>query len=261
MSHQLSAVSSQRSEISGQKSGFLKRLCAKSRTLNARVLNDKGIALAMVLILAAISLSIMAALIYMLVGGTKTSGIQKRYKTALEAAIGGGEVAYQFIALRGQATDQNNFITSLTNAGLTNVSVPTTTLGTCITNTAVTLPDGRTCSSMGSYTGLATKLNLPTACWIGCNSSLTITPGTNTTYDIQFDLGTTTTYRVYAKIVDTVEGNSAEADEGLIKGGVVSANSGEVTVQSKPYLYTIEIDAENPTNPDERAKVSVLYQY
>ena len=60
--------------------------------------------------------------------------------------------------------------------------------------------------------------------------------------------------------MDTVEGNSG-GDEGLIKGGVVSASSGEVTVQSKPYLYTIEIDAENPNNRDERAKVSVLYQY
>ena len=53
--------------------------------------------------------------------------------------------------------------------------------------------------------------------------------------------------------MDTVEGNSG-GDEGLIKGGVVSASSGEVTVQSKPYLYTIEIDAENPNNRDERAR-------
>lgn len=248
-----SAISYQRSAVSSQKSGFLKRLCAESRTLNARVLNEKGIALVMVLILAAISLSIMAALIYMLVGGTRTSGIQKRYKTALEAGIGGGEVTYQLVSLRGQATDQASFITNMNTVGL-NASV--TTPAGCTTNTV-------TCPTYAVYTGLAAKLNLPTSCWTGCDNSVTINPSLpdpNTTYDMRFDLGTTTTYRVYAKIVDTVEGNSG-GDEGLIKGGVVSSNSGEVTVQSKPYLYTIEIDAENPNNRDERAKVSVLYQY
>ncbi len=203
--------------------------------------NEKGIALVMVLVLAAISLAIMTALIYMLAGGTKTSGIQKRYKTALEAGIGGSEVIYQLIALRGQSTDQTNFITTLTNAGL-NASVATPI--TCTRSAAAacsttSLPDTITCNPC---TGLEAKLKLPTSCWTGCDNSVTITPGTNTTYDMQFDLGTTTTYRVYAKIVDTVRGNSAESDEGLIKGGVVSSNTGEVTVQSRPYLYTIEVD-------------------
>ncbi|MDI6744485.1 MAG: hypothetical protein QMD07_03805 [Thermodesulfovibrionales bacterium] len=216
---------------------------------------EKGIALVMVLVLAAISLSIMAALIYMLVGGTKTSGIQKRYKTALEAGIGGGEVSYQFIALRGDATNQTAFINSL-NALPLALNAAVTTPATCTTAAG--------CTGYATYTGLAAKLNLPTSCWsAACDRLLTINPflpDPNTTYDMRFNLGTTTTYRVYAKIVDTVEGNSA-GDEGLIKGGVVSANPGDVTVQSRPYLYTIEIDAENPNNVDERAKVSVLYQY
>ena len=212
---------------------------------------EKGIALAMVLVLAAISLAIMAALIYMLVGGTRTSGIQKRYKTALEAGVGGGEVSYQLIALRGDATNQTALLNNMNTLGL-NSSV--TTPGTCTRSGAAA------CLSYPAYTGLAAKLNLPTSCWTGCDSTITINPATATTYDVRFDLGTTTTYRVYAKIVDTVEGNSA-GDEGLIKGGVVSSNSGDVTVQSRPYLYTIEIDAENPNNADERAKLSVLYQY
>ena len=221
------------------------------RNQKSTILNEKGIALVMVLVLAAISLSIMTALIYMLVGGTRTSGIQKRYKTALEAGVGGSEVTYQLVSLRGQATDQTSFINNMNTLGL-NASV--TTPNTC-TRSGIAA-----CSTYAVYTGLAAKLNLPTSCWTGCDSSVTITPGTNTTYDMRFDIGTTTTYRVYAKIVDTVEGNSG-GDEGLIKGGVVSANSGEVTVQSKPYLYTIEIDAENSNNRDERAKLSVLYQY
>jgi hypothetical protein len=69
-----------------------------------------------------------------------------------------------------------------------------------------------------------------------------------------------TTYTVYGKIVDTVDGNSG-GDLGLIKGGVVNSNSGEVAVVSIPYLYTIELDVENAASRAERAKLSVLYQY
>jgi hypothetical protein len=42
---------------------------------------------------------------------------------------------------------------------------------------------------------------------------------------------------------------------------VVDSNSGEIRVMSYPYLYTIEVDAENTANPSERAKFSILYQY
>lgn len=47
---------------------------------------------------------------------------------------------------------------------------------------------------------------------------------------------------------------------GLLKSGVVATNTGEVTVKSVPYLYTIERDAENAANPTESAKLSVMYQ-
>jgi len=74
------------------------------------------------------------------------------------------------------------------------------------------------------------------------------------------ELGATTKYTVYVKIVGTVEGNSG-GDEGLMNKGVVSGTSGEITSMSYPYLYAIEIDAENSANRAERAKLSVLYQY
>jgi hypothetical protein len=54
-------------------------------------------------------------------------------------------------------------------------------------------------------------------------------------------------------------GNSG-GDEGLLKGGVVHS-TGEINVASIPFLYTIEVDAQNQTNPAERAKLSILYQY
>jgi len=182
----------------------------------------------MILILAAIALVIMAGLIYMITSGTQISGMQKRYKTALDAGFGGTDVTFQLIAARGDPFDSA---------------------------TATLLNYHRSLSDAC----LADKLNKNTADWTGCDSSMTVGPAS---HDMYFDLGTIgyPTYRVYSKIVDTVEGNSG-GDEGLIGKGVVASGSGEVTVVSRPYLYTIEVDAENLSNPAERAKLSVLYQY
>jgi hypothetical protein len=105
---------------------------------------------------------------------------------------------------------------------------------------------------------LSTKLTSPTASWgIGVDNAITIDPANRLTYDMQIDLGA---YRVYSKVVDTVEGNSGP-DEGLLKTGVVTAGSGEVTVVSIPFLYTIEVMSQSQTNATERSKFSVLYQY
>jgi hypothetical protein len=187
--------------------------------------NEKGIALVMVLILAAIALAIMAGLIYMITAGTQISGMQKRYKTALDAGFGGADISYQLIGARGDpGIPLANFLINATSS--------------CLTD----------------------KLNKKTSDWgSGCDSSITVS---SSSHDMHFDLGTSPypTYRVYSKIVDTVEGNSG-GDEGLTGKGVVSSGSGEVTVVSRPYLYTIEVDAENRDNAAERAKLSILYQY
>jgi len=187
--------------------------------------NEKGIALVMVLILAAIALAIMAGLIYMITAGTQISGMQKRYKTALDAGFGGADVSFQLIAARG-------------DPGIPGIPLTFNVTSSCLTD----------------------KLNKETADWDpACDNSITVSSSSN---DMYFDLGTVgyPTYRVYSKIVDTVEGNSG-GDEGLTGKGVVSSGSGEVTVVSRPYLYTIEVDAENRDNAAERAKLSILYQY
>ena len=210
----------------------------------------------MVLVLAAISLMIMAGMIYLITAGTQVSGIQKRYKTALEAGTGGADITYSFIASRGAALDPSLYLALPAGINLT-----TTTPAGCQT-AAVTLPDGRTCSSIGSYTGFATKINLPTACWTGCDSTVPINIANPLTYDLSLSLGNNPTYLVYGKIVDTVWGNSG-VDTGLIQGGVVWSKS-EFSPPSSPYYYTIEIDSENSALQAgfrERAKISILYQY
>jgi hypothetical protein len=203
--------------------------------LNSKLRNEKGIALIMVLILAAVILVIMAGLVYMITSTTQISGMTKKYKTALQAGVGGAEVTFQIIQLRGD---------------------PEAMIRTALSY-------NRTISDAC----LAAKLNTTTstANWATCGANataMTIDRDDPTTYDFSFDLGTSPypSYRGFAKIVDTVEGNSG-GDEGLLKHGVVSAGSGEITVMSVPYLYTIEVNTENRDNPSERAKISVLYQY
>lgn len=174
-----------------------------------------------VLILAAISLAMTLAMLIMVSRGSYVSGQQKRFRTAVEASRGGMEAMFQMISNRGiVATPYTNQV--LPTAG-----------------------------------ALATKLSGPIAGWGALDTSSTIDPSVNSSYDMRIDLGT---YRVYTKVVDTVDGNSG-ADEGLIKTAVVNAGSGEVTVVSVPYLYTIEVLSQSTTNPTERSKLSVLYQY
>ena len=240
---------SQKSEVGSQKSTPPTPPLLKGD--EGGLLNEKGIALVMVLVLSALALAIMSALIYMLVAGTQTTGIQKRYKSALEAGLGGGELTFQLIGIRGESSGQTAFLNSLQNAGIGTAADIIKTPAAC---------NGT--SGSATYTGFTAKLMTGTSTWSGaCNSSITIDPEIPTSYDMVFDLGIIgTTYRVYAKIVDTVEGNTG-GDTGLWKSGVVSASTGEVAAQTRPYLYTIEMVAENPYNPDERSKLSVLYQY
>jgi hypothetical protein len=181
--------------------------------------NEKGFALAFVLILAAIALAMTLGMLSMVSRGSYVSGQQKRYRTAVEAGRGGVESMLQLITSRGIA------------AGYMTVS---------------------------NQAGLDAKLGTPTAAWIALDNAITIDPDAPSTYDMRVDLGST--YRVYTKIVDTVEGNSAASDE-LLKTGVVNTSSGEVVVVGIPYLYTIEVLSQSRTNATERSKFTVLYQY
>jgi len=183
--------------------------------------NEKGFALAFVLILAAIALAMTLGMLSMVSRGSYVSGQQKRYRTAVEAGRGGVESMLQLITSRGIA------------AGYMTVS---------------------------NQARLDAKLGTPTAAWIvlGLDNAITIDPDAPSTYDMRVDLGPT--YRVYSKIVDTVAGNSAASDE-LLKTGVVNTSSGEVVVVGIPYLYTIEVLSQSRTNATERSKFTVLYQY
>lgn len=209
-----------------------KHLSFSPATRKSKLLNEEGIALAMVLVVSVILLAIMAGLIYMITSGTQVSGIKKRYKSALEAGHGGADVFLQLIHERG------NLDTELTN-DLTNFLI--------------------TASNVGGVNCLTPKLNSKTSDWPSvCSDTLTIDPDVPSTYDMTFDLGTDPSYTIRAKIVDTVEGNSG-AGLGL-RDPAFPPVKGATPVHLS-YYYTIEVDAQNSTNPAERAKLSILYQY
>lgn len=186
-------------------------------------MDERGVALIMVMVISVISLAIMGALVHMLITGTRLSGSMKRYKTAVEAGVGGADIVYAMLEARG-------------DPGIPGINL-------------LMNPSGSGCSTA--------KIINATTSWGGCDSSLTIDITDATTYDMRFDIGN---YRVYAKIVDTIIGNTGSSGGGLIKTGVVTADT-DLQTQEVPYLYTIELDARALNNPVERAKLSVLYQY
>jgi hypothetical protein len=198
---------------------------------------ETGIALAMVLIVSAISLAIMAALVYMLTAGTQISGIQKRYKSALEAGKAGRDVTFAAIDYRINLLEELSGVPALSIPALNNGCMSTKL------NESTFNDDG--------------TLNWPSA----CSKLVTIDPDTPATYDLTFELGVNPVYKIYAKITDTVAGNS-QGGLNLTTGGVVDPSShSDIPVVSRPYLYTIEVEAHNTANAAENAKFSVLYEY
>jgi hypothetical protein len=220
--------------------------------------SERGIVLVVVLVLSAVALALITALIYMVTAGTQISGFQKRYKTSLEAGKGGTDIFYMLVDRRGDSLDTGNFKTELQNANLNPYilnSLSSTCSGTSLGGTPYTDP-------------LQAKLLTPTSLWSsGCNRSISIDPGDPATYDMKLELGETNKYNYYAKIVDTIEGNTGpgalggSSTSGLLNSGVVSSGAGEIQVMQKPYLYAMEVVATNSTNTSERSKFSILYQY
>jgi hypothetical protein len=231
-------------DVSGTEQGRSGRHSFRSCHLRA----ERGVVLVMVIVLSAVALLIMTTLIYMITVGTQVSGLQKRYKTALDAGTGGGDVFYQLIALRGEPAGTNAFTANLNSAPF-NLNSAVTTSGGC-----TGVYNGAT------YTGWTAKLMTPSTSWVNCDRSIHIDPNTPTSYDMKMELGATTKYSVYAKIVSTTEGNTG-GDSSLLNKGVVSANTGEVAVMAISYIYAIEAVSENNARNDERAKLSIVYQY
>lgn len=217
--------------------------------------NERGIALVMVLILALIGLMIVSALMFMATSGTIGSGAFRAFRTAEEASYGGAEIAAEYAVNRG-ALPLFGFPLGCNCGDPLNAT----------DNTDRDAGNARTCR--------CDKLCNATADWAvtgagNCDESgvaglqIDLTPGPGVLKsDFPLTLGN---FIVYAKIVDTVVGNSdmggIVASGELGGSGVVSSSTGLVSPPSRPYLYRMEIDARSTANPREHSRISMLYAY
>jgi hypothetical protein len=236
--------------------------------------NEEGVALAMVLVLSAISLAAMAAMMYMMTVRTQMSGLQKRYSTAYEAAMGGADIAKSLIPFKLNTPGAVNLCQKLASQEIPGGDCEIPDKPLCVPNTvpAGCAANEKECGAAGC-TGLKTKLNLMTDCWTGCDSDITINPEDNTTYDIRFRLDNGLTeanqdykaYYVHLKIVDTTYGNTSPSGE-VEKAPCVTCPDPVPTIQIV-YLYTIEVlsvrydPVDDKIFNDERARTSLLYIY
>jgi len=212
--------------------------------------NEKGIALVMALVLALIALAIVSALLFFITQGSSISGIMKRYETANEAAKGGGEIFTKDLVTE---TLRENLPSRMSDFNGANPNLNMVT---------------------SSNNCLYTKLTNPTSLWGACSTAF----DPKTTPDITFTLSGPNSsssdrskdFNVFIKVVDTVGGNTDLSGLDLEGFGVVEGG-GLITPAPEPYMYRIEIQAEqNPTKgaitrtgttANERSNLSVLYAY
>ncbi|GBD99929.1 hypothetical protein BMS3Abin07_01976 [bacterium BMS3Abin07] len=219
--------------------------------------NQEGIALVMVLVVAAMALAIVSSLLYMVTQGTRLSSAHRIFRTADEASSAGLETAKQYLEDRGllnilgagksAGCDCGDPLDSTDNIDLM------TNLESCRCDK---LCEGTSLwPTSGTYT-----CDENTAPGLQVDMDPTVNP------DFQYTLGVNpNTFDVFGKIVDTVEGNSALSaivTGGTLGGnGVVAATTGIINPPHSPYMYRVEIQAQRTTNARERSSASIMYSY
>lgn len=201
--------------------------------------NEDGIALVTALMFSLICLGIVAALMQMLLLQTKVSATEKNYRNSLEAAYGGTELlTKEFIPklFTNYSSGIGPLLTAYGSGGLGDIGLQ--------------VDDG-----------LETKLSTATDDW----GSLSKTPDAKDIPDLQFTLrgvSSSANFKVYAKIVDTVTGNSDTTGVDYLDSGAGVAGTGAgISPKHNPALYSLEVRGEKATNPKEKALLSVLYAY
>ena len=201
--------------------------------------NEDGIALVTALMFTLICLGMVMALMQMLLLQTKSSGSLKNYRSSLEASYGGAElITREFIPglFANYSTGIGPLMTAFGGTGIGKIDL--------IVNSA----------------SLETKLSKPTTEW----GDLSRTLDPKDVPDLQFSLkgSGSTQFKVYAKIVDTVEGNSDTTGIDYLDSGAGVAGAGAgISPKHNPALFSIEVQGERANNAKEKAQLSVLYAY
>jgi hypothetical protein len=201
--------------------------------------NEKGVALVTSLLITLISLAIAMALLAFVIAGTKMSAAQKRYRNSLSAAYGGVEVTTRDLIPKIFMGYSSSALTS--SFSTINLSVQT------------------------SNACLRQKLFLPTNQWTTsvCGANAT-TQSAAIAPDFRFTLTGTnaaSNFNLFAKIVDTVPGNSDSSGVNLDPGMAVAGSSPGISPMHLPAMITLEVEGSQGTKPQEKADLSVLYAY
>lgn len=196
--------------------------------------NNSGIALITALMFTLIALGIILATYQLVQRGTELSGLFKRYRTAMEAAMG----SYEFFTKEFIVKTLEGETLNLNDPTISQVFRPDEPISyTCIRSKLTTSPEA------GGYTncqGNSTDLNP------------TVSP------DLIFHFDP---FIAYLKVTDTAEGNSEIGGTPLAGSGVVEAGTTFITPPHIPYLYRIDILAQRQGGAMERAWLTGLYCY
>jgi len=201
--------------------------------------NEDGIALVTALMFTLICLAIVTALMQMLLLETKLSSSQKNYRNSLDASYGGTELITKEVIPR------------LFGNYSTGIGPLMTAFG------------GDSKLGLVVNAGLRTKLVTATNDW----GTLSKTMDAKDNPDLQFtlkglDSNPNTNFKVYAKIVDTIPGNSDTTGVDYLESGAGVAGAGSgISPKHNPVLYSLEVRGERASNAKEKALLSVLYAY
>lgn len=199
-------------------------------------LNNRGIALLTALMTTVIMFVIILGVMYLVQRSIKGSAAHKTYRSVVEASYGGADLVSKEIIPRLF----NNVSTSIIRIDLGAIQ-PTFASSDCLHN----------------------KLDNPPASWgsSGASCNTAIDPKKNP--DVSFELAGLNgeSFTVNAKIVDTTPGAPyATVGSQLVGGGVAESSAGG-TLKLDHYVYRIEVSGESRVRPDQKATISVLYEY
>jgi Flp pilus assembly pilin Flp len=208
--------------------------------------NENGVALVTALLLTLISLVMVMAVLYFVTQGIKVSAANKSYRSALDASYGGGGEFFPKDVLPQLVKNFNNYSSTSTA-------------------TAETLKLFSSTNMQFSASGcLSQKMSISRVDWTACGAgNKTLDPKSSP--DVTFRLkggDLLPGFNVFAKIVDTIPGNSDPSTiDYLSSGAGVTGTSSGVSPKHLPATYRIEVQGERETNPQEKAQLSVLYAY
>ena len=214
--------------------------------------NEKAIALVTVLVIVLISSIVVSIIYYLIQKSTEVSGIEKRYQTAREASLGAIEVFTKEIIPHAMS---DTTLTTTSSLALTNaVGVFASGL-----NAQVAKGSGVTDACFANKL-LKNDNQWTSASCTADNTSRDPSVAPDVVFTLKGDDGKQN-YRVNAKIVRTITGNSDRSGIALEGLGVVQTGTGMIVPQHFPYMYWLEIQGQKVINPQERANFEVLYAY